>query len=407
MTHSILSTDGDHESVEVRLERLGMLGFETEFTLDRIDYTIGCSLCSLFGGFNYLGNCTVVLQKPHAVTDEVDVLVIGALHIFIDEFSADLAIGKRKLLAEFRSADTAGPDEGFCLNDLSVLCGEAFGIDLGDQGVELNLNALFFQVFYSLCPGFLRKHVQNASQCFCADKPAFLLEVNAVFLAQDRQPFSEFTHQLDAGESTAGNHEGKHLSALFTIGFPACILDNLFDMTADAKCILKTPQVECVLLDTGYVEVGGGGTCPDDQLVISVACTIAFECLVLEIDVDNGVLYDIDHFAGENAVEGYFYGILFNTVTGDFMQLSHENVVTVLVDQGYFNLVLMLLECFVQGFCSVYSGVSPAQYHNLFLVHGSFLTAALADKGLQYTNLCIALQQGFLRMYSHATLLRW
>jgi hypothetical protein len=49
-------------------------------------------------------------------------------------------------------------------------------------------------------------------------------------------------------------------------------------------------------------------------LVISVACTIAFECLVLEIDVDNGVLYDIDHFTGENAVEGYFYGILFNTV---------------------------------------------------------------------------------------------
>jgi len=360
MTDCISSADGDHVAVEVRLERLGVLGFQAEFAFDGIDDAVGGCFGGLLGSFHYLGNRPVVFQEPHAVSDKIDVLVVGALHVLIDEFPADLAVGKRKLLAKFRASDTAGPDQGLGFDHFAVFGGESVGIDLGDQGVELDLNAFLLQILDSLCSGLLREHVQDASQCLDTDEPAFLLEVDTVFLAKNRQPFNQFTHQLDAGETTAGNDEGKHLLALPGIGFATGLLDDLLNVATDAKCIIKAPQVKGMLLDTGDVEVCRCGSCSNDQLVVCIAGPLALEALVLEIDVYNGILYDIDHFAGENSVEGNLDRILFDTVAGNFMQLSHENVVAVLINQGYFDLVLMLLECFVQSFCSVYSGVSPA-----------------------------------------------
>ena len=75
--------------------------------------------------------------------------------------------------------------------------------------------------------------------------------VDPVLLTEYRQPFDQFSHELDAGESTACDSEGEHLPAKNRILFVACFADDLDDVILDPQGILKGPEVERVLLDSG------------------------------------------------------------------------------------------------------------------------------------------------------------
>ena len=319
VAHCPGTTDADHVAVEVGFEGLRLLGLEAELALHGVDDGVGCSLCRLLSCLDDLGHCTVVLKEPHAITDDVDVLVVGALHELIDELASDLPIGDGQLLAELGAADAAGPDQGIGL-DLDTMPGhEAIGVDLGDEAVEHHLDALLFQIGKRLRPRPLSEHAQDVPHCLGEDEADLLLVVDAILLAEDRQPLEELTDHLDTGEAATGDNEGEHLLPFDGIKHPGGLAHRALDMAAQPDCVIEAPEVVCMLLDTRDIEICSLRPGGDDQLVVGVGAHAAGELLSFEVDVNDGVTDHVDHPSTEYAVKRDFYRRLGYSVPCHFM----------------------------------------------------------------------------------------
>jgi len=227
---------------------------------------------------------------------------------------------------------------------------------------------MLLHVGHSLVARTFGKHVEDAAERLDVHQ-LDLIVIDPVLLAEGGQPLDQLADQFHPREPAARHHECQQVRTFDRVELAGGLFDRFLDMVADTHGILDAPQIESMLFHSGDVEVGCFGSGADEQLVVRIGTEPAFQDLFFEINGKDLVMDDVDSLTGENPVERNLHRPFLDRVAGHFVQLGHEDVLTMFVDEGDLDLILHAFERFVQPFRGVDTSIASTQDHDALFFH--------------------------------------
>jgi hypothetical protein len=138
-------------------------------------------------------------------------------------------------------------------------------------------------------------------------------------------------------------------------------------MVPNLHGVFERPEAERIFLDAGYVEILGLGSGAYDDIIEFVGASLSDGLLTLEIDGLDLVENHVDILGSEYFTEIHLDGLWLRPPSGDFMQLGHERMKRLLIDQGYLNAII-LAETLLKDLPRPDAAVTASENENLLCV---------------------------------------
>ncbi len=140
-----------------------------------------------------------------------------------------------------------------------------------------------------------------------------------------------------------------------------CPAVEVLEVPAKPHGILEGPEREGMLLDAGDAVVLGLAAGPDDQVVVGIARPVRDHLPLFEVDGADPVSDEIHVPCAEDLAEADLHGFGLDPAAGDLVELRHQGVVGVPVDEGDLD-VPALPEPALENLGSFHAAVPAAEH---------------------------------------------
>jgi hypothetical protein len=229
--NAVVASDGDHETVIVRLERVPLAAVDIGYDVFRDGFRREVR------GLDDLREGLAFKDKTGDVAHDVHEGIFCGFELHVAVEAVALACGKSELTRETRTFDATGPDEGLSFDNLPTLEQHLAGLRADDGRIEHDIAAALLQVFFRLGAQGLLENGQNRGQRLDVEDAHFL-RVEKVLAAHHVAVVEQLPDHLDAGETCACDHEGEQLFASFGVSLEGGFVEFRFDMPANFRGIL-------------------------------------------------------------------------------------------------------------------------------------------------------------------------
>ena len=173
------------------------------------------------------------------------------------------------------------------------------------------------------------------------EEDADLLARYAVLPAQLGPPLDELADDLDAGEPGARHDKGQQRPALVGVRLLGSAVIDLLDVVAQPHRVFHRPQGKGMLRDPGKVKGLGLAARGEHEVVVGVLVLGGAGDPRGEVDLFDAVENDFDLAVREEAFKRDPHRVGLDAASGHLVQLGHEGVIGLLVDESDPQIVLL------------------------------------------------------------------